>query len=208
VREHATTFLLAGHETTALALGWAWHLLATHPRIEAKLAAELDEVLGGRPPTAADVPRLAYAEGIVLEALRLYPPIWAMARIALRDDTIGGHPVSAGTVVIVSQWVVHRDPRYFAAPETFEPDRWAGDAARRLPRYAYFPFGGGPRGCIGSRFAVMEAVLLLAAISQRFRLISVPGHAVVPRPTITLRPTDGVRMQLRARSVENGTAPA
>jgi cytochrome P450 len=126
-----------------------------------------------------------------------------MARVALRDDTIGGHPVRAGTVVIVSQWVVHRDPRYFAAPETFEPDRWAGDAARRLPRYAYFPFGGGPRGCIGSRFAVLEAVLLLAAISQRFRMIPVPGHAVVPRPTITLRPTDGVRMQLRARSGVN-----
>jgi cytochrome P450 len=200
VREQATTYLLAGHETTALVLSWAWYLLGTHPHAEARLIEEVDSVLGGRPATTADVPRLKYAEWVALEAMRLYPPIWAMARVALRDDELGGYPIRGGTVVIVSPWVMHRDPRYFAAPESFDPERWAGDALKQLPRYAYFPFGGGPRGCIGSRFATQEAVLLLATIAQRFRLTPVPGHEVVPVPSITLRPAHGVPMVLHGRT--------
>jgi cytochrome P450 len=200
LRDHATTYLLAGHETTALVLGWAWHLLGTHPAVEADLAAELQEVLGERAPTVADVPRLKRAERIVLESMRLYPPIWAMARVALRDDELGGHRIRGGTVVIVSPYVMHRDARYFTAPDSFMPDRWADDAEKRLPRYAYFPFGGGPRGCIGSRFALMEGVLLLATVAQRFRMTPEVGHEVVPVPSITLRPANGVRMVVRART--------
>jgi cytochrome P450 len=200
VREHAMTYLLAGHETTALVLSWSWYLLGTHPQTAAKLAAEADAVLGTRSATTADVPRLEYAERVALEAMRLYPPIWAMARVALRDDELGGYAIRGGTVVIVSPWVMHRDPRYYTEPENFEPDRWADGAEKRLPRYAYFPFGGGPRGCIGSRFALQEAVLLLATIAQRFRLTAVPGHEVVPVPSITLRPSSGVRMVVHARS--------
>jgi cytochrome P450 len=204
VREHAMTYLLAGHETTALVLSWAWHLLGTHPRTAAKLAAEADAVLGSRTATAADVPRLEYAGHVALEAMRLYPPIWAMARVALRDDHLAGHAIRGGTVVIVSPWVMHRDPRYFVEPERFEPDRWADGAEKRLPRYAYFPFGGGPRGCIGSRFALQEAVLLLATIARRFHLTPVPGHEVVPVPSITLRPANGVPMVVHARPRDEG----
>jgi cytochrome P450 len=204
VREHAMTYLLAGHETTALVLSWAWYLLGTDPHMATKLAAEADAVLDGRSATTADVPRLEYAERVALEAMRLYPPIWAMARVALRDDELGGYAIRGGTVVIVSPWVMHRDPRYYAEPESFEPDRWAGGAEKRLPRYAYFPFGGGPRGCIGSRFALQEAVLLLATMAQRFRLTLVPGHEVVPVPSITLRPANGVRMVVHARSRVDG----
>lgn len=199
VREHAMTYLLAGHETTALVLCWAWHLLGSHPRTADKLVAEADAVLGDRPATTADVPRLEYAERVALEAMRLYPPIWAMARMALNDDELGGHPIRSGTVVIVSPWVMHRDPRYYHEPERFEPDRWADGAEKRLPRYAFFPFGGGPRGCIGSRFALQEAVLLLATIARRFRLTPAPGHEVVPVPSITLRPANGVRVVVQAR---------
>lgn len=199
VRQQATTFLLAGHETTALALAWAWHLLAGHPDAMAELTAELDAVLGGRVPGAADLATLPYAEGVVLEAMRLYPPLWAMARIAREDTRLGDRPVAAGTVVIVSQWVVHRDPRVFADPERFHPGRWTDGLAKRLPRYAYFPFGGGPRGCIGSRFALMEGVLLLATVAQQFGFAPVPGHPVVPSPSITLRPGRGVRLTLQRR---------
>jgi cytochrome P450 len=204
VREHAMTYLLAGHETTALVLSWAWYLLGTHPRMAAKLAAEADAVLNGRSAATADVPRLEYAERVALEAMRLYPPIWAMARVALRDDELGGYAIRGGTVVIVSPWVMHRDPRYYSEPESFEPDRWADGAEKRLPRYAFFPFGGGPRGCIGSRFALQEAVLLLATMARRFRLTVVPGHEVVPVPSITLRPANGVRMVVHARSSVDG----
>jgi cytochrome P450 len=199
IRNQAMTFFLAGHETTALALTWTWYLLSQHPAVEANLLAELDAVLGGHPPTPADLPRLVYTEWIVKEALRLYPPIWAMGRIALDDANLGGHPISRGTVILLSQWAMHRDPRWFDAPERFDPDRWADGFAKRLPRYAYFPFGGGPRGCIGSRFAMMEAVLILATVAQRFRLTLAPGHPVVPLASITLRPQHGLQMILHRR---------
>ena len=199
LHEEVMTLVLAGHETTALALTWVWHLLAQHPAVEERLLAELDAVLDGRPATAADRPRLRYAEWVVNEALRLYPPLWALARVAVQDCELGGHRVPAGTIVMMSPWVVQRDPRYFARPEAFDPDRWADGLARRLPRYAYFPFGGGPRACIGTGFAMTEAVLLLATIARRFRTAPVRGHPVVPRASITVRPQHGVPMVLHRR---------
>jgi cytochrome P450 len=208
IRDQAMTHFLAGHETTALSLTWTWYLLSQHPQVEAKLRAELDTVLGDRSPAPGDLGRLDYAEHIVMEAMRLYPPIWVMGRIALHDAELGGRRVGRGTIVLVSQWVMHRDPRWFSDPESFDPDRWADGLARRLPRYAYFPFGGGPRGCIGSRFAMMEAVLLLAAIARRYRLTLLPGHRVTPLASITLRPEHGVRMRLHARPAARSASTA
>jgi cytochrome P450 len=140
-----------------------------------------------------DLMRLSYTEKVVKEAMRLYPPAWGLARTALSDCEIGGFKVPAGANVVMSQWVMHRDPRFYAHPEQFDPDRWSSESAQRLPRFAYFPFGGGPRLCIGASFAMMEATLLLATIAQRFQLRLVPGHPVVPVPSITLRPRHGIK---------------
>jgi cytochrome P450 len=199
LRDEVITLLLAGHETTALALSWIWYLLAQHPEADAKLAAELHEVLGGRAPAASDLPRLRYAEQVVTEAMRIYPPVWGFGREALADCEIGGYAIPAGTTIIISPWVSHRNPRYFADPAAFRPERWDGDFAATLPRFAYVPFGGGPRICIGNRFAMMEAVLILATVAQRFRLELQSDQPVVPMPSITLRPTDGVRVKLALR---------
>jgi cytochrome P450 len=200
LRDEVVTLLLAGHETTAIALTWTLYLLSRHPRVEATLAAELEQVLGGRAPAIDDLPRLAFTRRVVSESLRLYPPSWAFGREAIRDCRLGGHTVTAGTSVVMSQWVLHRDPRYFSEPETFDPECWAGGLSKRLPAFAYLPFGGGPRRCIGSDFAMTEAVLVLAMITQRFHLTLSPGHPVTPWPTITLRPRHGMRMALHARS--------
>lgn len=199
LRDEAMTLFIAGHETTALALSWTWYLLSQHPDIEAKLWAELQTVLGGRPPGVADLARLTYTERVVMESLRLYPPAYGFGREALQDCEIGGYSVPKGTTLFMSQWVMHRSSRYFPDPEAFLPDRWADGLAKRLPRYAYCPFGGGPRTCIGSGFAMMEAVLLLATIAQKFRLTLVPGHPIVLYPSLTLRPAHGVRVVLERR---------
>jgi cytochrome P450 len=199
VRDEVMTLFLAGHETTAVTLSWAWYLLAQHPEIDARLADEVRTVLGGRPPGIADLPALRYAEMIVQESLRLYPPAYGLGRQAARATEVAGRPVRAGEVVLMPTWVVQRDPRWFDKPEAFHPERWAGDLARRLPRFAYYPFGGGPRQCIGNAFATMEAILILAAIAQRFRLTLVPGQQVTPVPYITLRPEPGIRMRLERR---------
>jgi len=199
LRDEAMTLFLAGHETTALALTWAWYLLGRHPEVEAALLAELQAVLGGRAPTAADLPRLRYTERLVCEVLRLYPPVYTIGREALADCEIGGYRVRAGTTVFLSQWVMHHDPRYFEDPDAFRPDRWADDLARRLPKYAYFPFGGGPRVCIGNSFATMEAVLVLAIIAQKFRLAPASAEPVRPRAFLTLRPERAVPMVLARR---------
>src|SRR5262249_27937488 len=164
LRDEAMTLFLAGHETTALTLAWARHLLATHAEAEERLVAEVRQVLGGRPAAVQDLPRLKYAEGVVLEALRRYPPAYTIGREALAECVIGGYRVPRGTTILMSEWVVQRDPRWFHQPEEFHPERWEGDLAQRLPRYAYFPFGGGPRLCIGNTFALMETVLVLATI--------------------------------------------
>jgi cytochrome P450 len=197
VRDEAMTLFLAGHETTANALTWTWFLLSQHPDVEAKLLEELKTVLSGQAPTVTDLPRLRYTERVVLEAMRLYPPVWGISRAALQDCELGGYPISAGTTVFLSQSVIHRDPRFFDNPEVFNPDRWADNLKKRLPTFAYFPFGGGSRICIGKAFAQMEAVLVLATIAQRFRLILQKEQKVALQPSITLRPKYGLKMLLK-----------
>jgi cytochrome P450 len=199
LRDEAMTLILAGHETTALALSWAWYLLARHPEALGGLEQELAATLAGRSPTAADLPSLRFAESVGLESMRLYPPVAVIGRYTVRECEIGGHRLPEGMQVALCQWVVHRDARHFEDPDAFRPERWMDGLARRLPRYAYFPFGGGPRLCIGQGFAMMEMVLLLATIAQRFRFTLVPGHRVVPHTALTLRPKYGIRMRLHSR---------
>jgi cytochrome P450 len=204
LRDEVITIFLAGHETTANTLSWTWLLLSQNPVAEAKLHAELDAVLGGRSPSLDDLANLRYAGNVITESLRLYPPAWGMARLAIEDVEIGGYPIPKGCGVSLAQWIVHRDPRWFDSPETFRPERWEGDLIKRLPRFAYFPFGGGPRQCIGSNFALMEATLLLAAIAQKYRMRVIPEQEIVPMPTITLRPRYGIRAVLEARPAHSG----
>src|SRR5882762_380597 len=199
LRDETITLFLAGHETTASTLSWTWWLLAQNPAAEAKLHSELDAVLGGRTPSLDDLPRLAYTGHVVTESLRLYPPAWGLARLAVEDHRIAGYPVTKGMGVAMAQWVVHRDPRWYDAPEEFRPERWDGDLLKRLPKFAYFPFGGGPRQCIGNAFALMEASLILATTAQKFRLRLVADHPVEPLASITLRPRHGVRVTLEHR---------
>jgi cytochrome P450 len=199
IRDEVITLLLAGHETTALTLSWTWHLLALHPAVDARLAEELLTVLGDRTPTVEDLPRLRFTGQVVSESMRLYPPAYAIGREALADCEIGGYAVPAGTTVFVSPWVMHRDPRWFDDPQAFRPERWGADLAKQLPRFAYMPFGGGPRICIGNRFAVMEAVLILATVAQRFRLEWQRERPIQPMPSITLRPKGGVWVELVRR---------
>jgi len=193
------TMLLAGHETTALTLSWAWFLLASHRETQAKLQDELDRVLGGRKPAPADIPQLAYTNNAVKETMRLYPPAWVITRMAAEQVEVGGYVVPAGSNVIVSPWVMHRDVRFFPEPNVFDPDRWCAERDQPASKFAYFPFGGGPRSCIGNAFALMEAVVLLAVVAQRFRVSLVPGQVIEPLASITLRPKHGVRVQLRRR---------
>jgi cytochrome P450 len=200
LRDELVTLFLAGHETTALALSFCFYLLALHPDADARLAAELDEVLGGRWPTTADVPRLRYTEWVVKESLRLYPPAPNIGREALADCEIAGYHIPKGAQISLVQWVVQRDQRWFDDPEAFRPERWDNDLARRLPRCAYFPFGDGPRICIGNHFAMMEAVLILAAVAQRYRLTLAPGFTLELLPSVTLRPKHGVRMVVHERT--------
>jgi cytochrome P450 len=199
LRDETITLFLAGHETTAASLSWTWWLLAQNPNVEAKLHAELDQVLGGRALSLDDLPRLPYTANVITESMRLYPPAWGLARIVVEDHELGGYPVKKGMGVAMAQWVVHRDPRWYDSPEEFRPERWEGDLLKRIPRFAYFPFGGGPRQCIGNSFAVMEATLILATVAQEYRLRLVPDHPVVPLASITLRPRYGVRVILESR---------
>ena len=196
LRDETITMLLAGHETTALALTWTWWLLSQHPDAVARLEEEVDML--GRPPTVADLSRLGYTERVVRETLRLFPPAYSFGREALADDEILGWPVRAGTTLFVFPWVLHRDPRFFPDPLRFDPDRWTDAFERALPRHAYLPFGSGPRMCIGREFARMELALIVAAVAQRYRLEwgAVPP---VPMASITLRPTGGLRATVRRR---------
>ncbi len=196
IRDEAITIFLAGHETTANAMAWTWHLLASAPTVEARLHAELAAVLGGRLPTAEDVPRLEWTRAVVSESMRLWPPVWTMGRRVLRTHSIDGHAMEAGSLVITSQWVVHHDPRWWGEPQAFTPERWLNPPSR--PKYAYFPFGGGARVCIGESFAWTEAILLLATIAQRWQFRSAPGSTPEPEPRITLRPK-GLRMRAEPR---------
>ena len=200
LRDEVLTFLLAGHETTALALSWTWHLLSQHPDVEEKLHTELRQVLSGRAPKFDDLPALTYCDRVIKESMRLYPPAWSLARTPTEDFELRGYKIPAGANIVMSQWIMHHNPKYFSDPEKFDPDRWLDPAMQKLPRFAYFPFGGGPRQCIGNTFAMMEAALLLATIAQRFQLRSVPDHPVIPAPSFTLRPKHGIHMVLEARS--------
>jgi cytochrome P450 len=199
LRDEAMTILLAGHETTANAFAWTWYLLSQNLEAEARLHAELDEVLDGRPPAVEDVPRLPYTRQVFSESMRCYPPAWVVARRALEECPLGSFTLPAGALVLMSEWVTHHDPRYYPDPFRFDPDRWTPEAVADRPRFAYYPFGGGSRLCIGEQFAWMEGVLVLATLASRWRFQLVPGHPVVPLPQITLRPKHGVRMVARAR---------
>jgi len=199
LRDEVLTFLTAGHETTALALTWTWYLLAQNPGVENQLHQELDRVLAGRLPEFSDLARLPYTECVIKESMRLYPPAWSLARTVISDFKLRGYTIPAGANVVMSQWIMHRHPAYFRDPERFDPERWWGEPALKLPRFAYFPFGGGPRQCIGASFAMMESQLLLAAVAARFRLRILPDHPVHPVPGFTFRPKYGIRMTLESR---------
>ncbi|HEY0159863.1 MAG TPA: cytochrome P450 [Thermoanaerobaculia bacterium] len=197
LRDETMTIFLAGHETTANALAWTWYALARNPEVERELHRELDEVLGGRTPTPADYPRLPYTEMVLAESMRLFPPAWGIGRFATADAKIGEWTVPKKALVVVSQWVTHRDPRYWPDPERFDPLRFTAEAKAARPKMAYFPFGAGPRICIGESFAWMEGVLLLATIAQQWRFER--GPDVEPVALITLRPKTAMKMVARRR---------
>jgi len=200
VRDEAVILFLAGHETTALALSYALYLLATHPDSQARLADEIDRVLGGRSPGLADLEKLAFTEAVINESMRLYPPAWGFARESLAPVDISGFSFPKGAEFVMSPWVVHHDARNFPDPEAFKPERWQNDLLHRLPKFAYFPFGGGPRVCIGNRFAIMEAKLVLAGAVQRFRFEPTPETKISLFPSVTLRPRGGIRLRLAERT--------
>jgi len=201
VRDEAMTLFLAGHETTAVALTWTWVLLDQDPGVRQRLENEVDEVLQGRPPDVKDLPNLPYVKQVIEEAMRLYPPAWTIGRQAVEAVDIGPYHLDPGSIVLVSPYAVHRQPEYFPEAETFDPDRFSPERERDLPRYAYIPFGGGPRICIGNNFAMQEACLILAAMVQKVRLSLVPGTDLTPDPLITLRPKYPILMRLTRRGI-------
>lgn len=201
LRDECLTLFLAGHETTAINLSWTWYLLSRHPLVDARLARELREVLGDRKPSFADIPNLKYTAHVIAESLRLYPPAWSMGREAREDvELLGGWRVPRGGQVWFCPWSIQRDARWFDEPDAFRPERWEGDLAKQLHRYSYFPFGGGPRFCIGQSFAQMEAVLLLATLAQALRVEVLPKPRPVPQASVTLRPKNGLRVRLTKRA--------
>jgi cytochrome P450 len=199
LRDQVITIFLAGYETVANALAWTWYLLSQNPECEKEFHREIDRELHGRLPTFDDIPRLRYVEMVMAESMRLYPPAWAMGRYALNDFQLGEYFLPAKTTVLMSQFVMHRDARFFPDPLRFDPLRFTTEAKARRTRFSYFPFGAGFRQCIGESFAWMEGVLLLATIGQRWRFSLVPGHVVEPEPLITLRPKFGMRMVVERR---------
>jgi cytochrome P450 len=199
LRDEAMTIFLAGHETTANAMAWTWHLLSQNPEAEGRLHEELDRVLEGRAPGVADLPRLRYTEMVLSESMRLFPPAWILGRRAIVDHELGGYRIPAGSIVLLSQWITHRDARYFPDPLRFDPQRFTAEAQAARPKFSYFPFGGGPRVCIGEGFAWMEGVLVLATIARRWRFLPVDGIPVTPAAMITLRPKSGLPMRIEAR---------
>ena len=207
VRHEAITLMLAGHETAAASLSWAWYLLARHPQALGRMREELDAVLGGRAPAVDDLPRLPYTRAVFDETLRLYPPAWGQPRESVEEDEIGGYRIPAGKIVMVCQWVTHRRPDLWERPDDFAPERFVGVGPGAFPPFAYYPFGGGARQCIGSHFALMEAQVILATLAQRFDVELEPGQTVLPDATFTLRPKQGIRMRIRRRTPVAGTAP-
>jgi len=202
VQDEAITLIFTGIETAAQTLTWTWYLLTQHPQVERMLHAELAEVLGGRLPGFHDLPELRYTSMVIHETLRLFPPAWANARRAVGPDQIGGYPIPPESIVIFSQYVMHRHPDFWEDPDAFDPDRFTPERSAGRPDFAYFPFGGGPRQCIGRNFALIETQLVLAAISQHYRLRLVPGHPVELNPTVTLQSRYGIPMMLE--KIEHG----
>ncbi|MCA9924007.1 MAG: cytochrome P450, partial [Anaerolineales bacterium] len=208
LRDEVATLFAAGHETTSNALSWTWYLLAQHPHIEARLHEELDSVLAGRQPTLADLPNLPYSLQIIKEAIRLYPPAWVLnGRLALEDVQLGGYTVPKGSTVFVSPYVMHHLPQYFAEPEQFKPERFTPEFEKSLPKFAYMPFGGGARICIGNAFAMMEAQLILATIAQQVRLQIAQTQPVHYKPQITLTAENGIRMRVMERETAVHSQP-
>ena len=199
VRDEALTIFLAGHETTANAMTWTFYLLSQHPQVEQSLVEEVQRVLQGRRPTLADLPALSYTEQVIKESMRLYPPAWSFARQAMETVEFGGYRFPRGSAFIIIPYVVHRDPRWFDAPERFDPERFSPEREANIPKYAYLPFGGGARVCIGNSFAMMEAKIILASFIQRYHLALDPAQKVVPEPLVTLRPKYGMKMQVQGR---------
>lgn len=199
LRDEALTIFLAGHETTANALTWTWYLLSQHPAVEARMHAEIAASLSGRVPGYGDLAALPYTRMVFAESMRLYPPAWAIGRRALASFEVRGYTVPKRSVVLMNQYIMHRDPRYFPDPERFDPERWTAEAQAERPKFSYFPFGGGTRVCIGEQFAWMEGILLIASIAQHWRMRLVQGHPVDVQPLITLRPRHGMRMTLERR---------
>ncbi|MEU9705896.1 cytochrome P450 [Streptomyces sp. NPDC047981] len=203
IRDETVTLYIGGHETTSSTLVWAWQLLSRNPRVRDALGEELDRVLGDREPGFEDYARLPYTQAVVKETLRLYPTIWLLTGVARDGATLGGRAIPAGTRVWSSQWATHRDGRWFAEPEEFRPERWGaveGEPAEEIPEYAWFPFGGGPRACLGTRFAMVEAVLILAVLARRFRLdLDLGAGEIRPVPSLTLQPDRDVLATVRAR---------
>ena len=199
LRDESITLMLAGHETTSNALTWAFYLLARNPEAEARLHAELESALGGRLPAAEDLPALVYTERVLAEAMRLFPPAYAVGRWALEDHAFGPYVIPKHSVVLSSQWVIHRDARFYPEPERFDPDRWTPEARAARPKFAYFPFGGGNRVCIGEGFAWMEGILVLATLAQQWRMRLAPDYRYGLWPAVTLRPRYGMPMILERR---------
>lgn len=199
LRDEAMTIFLAGHETTANALTWTWYLLSQHPEVERRLHAELDSVLAGRLPTDADVASLPYTRRVLAESMRRYPPAWVIGRRVIADYRIGEYTLPAGSICMLSQYVTHHDPRWYPDPMRFDPDRWTPEAQEQRPKFAYYPFGSGPRVCIGEGFAWMEGILLIATLAQRWRLRLVPEQKIAMQPVVTLRPRYGMQMTLERR---------
>jgi len=199
LRDQVITIFLAGYETVANALSWTWYLLSQNPDCELKFHSEVDHVLQGELPSFETVPLLRYSENVMAESLRLYPPAWAMGRYARNDFALGEFFLPARTTVLISQFITHRDSRYFPDPLRFDPNRFSPEAKAQRTKFTYFPFGAGVRQCIGESFAWMEGVLILATLAQKWKLRLVPGHQVEPQPLITLRPKYGMRMQVEPR---------
>ncbi len=204
LRDEVLTFFVAGHETSATALTWTWYLLASHPLATQRLQEEIDKTLGSRTPTIEDLSRLIYARMVVQEALRLYPPVWAVLRTAREDDEIGGCRIPAGSSVLLCPYVTQRHPEFWERPDDFDPERFTPERVAQRPKYAYFPFLGGPHQCIGHEFAMLEMVLIVAMVAQRFRLELLPGQTVVPRASVGLRPAGPIRMKLTTIGAEKG----
>jgi cytochrome P450 len=203
LRDEVLTMLLAGHETTSLALSWTYYLLSQHPDVEQGIIDEVDMVVGDGRPSFAHLDRLTRTRQAIEESLRLYPPAWGFSRQAVADDEIGGYHVPRGSLVFLIPFVVHRRPKLWPDPCRFDPGRFAPEHEAARPRFAYIPFGGGPRGCIGNQFAMVEAQLIVAAVAQRYRLELVPDQDIRPEPLITLRPAPGVRAVLKRRTARD-----